>query len=172
MKKIMLSLLCLFLAASAYAQKNEVVEENCSPVPAPKEFGQSITFYAYCYHTTQFKGELRVSNVFQITYNFDPRARVDHLKIALRMSQDFNFFVTGMLNERDARVPLGPIAGTTQNYASFICENADAVIAHRNKMIEEFEKFEKPIHEETTYSFEYTFNQFYKASTRVTANKL
>lgn len=144
--------------------------QDCQSVPRPKEMNENVTFYAYIYHTNRFNQELRLSRIFKVSYNFDPRSGVDHTKVALRMSQDFTFYLKDMRLD-SVRTP-NELVKTTQQKGTYICTNREAVDEHRIQMIEEYEKYEKVIIEEDAYNFEYKFNQFYKASTQVTVTKM
>ena len=159
---LLVFLLILGLGTTAMAQ-------DCQSVGRPKQMNEVVTFYAYSYHTNRYNQELRLSNVFKISYNFDPRSGVDHTKIALRMSQDFMFFLKDM--RLDGTHTPNELATSTQQKGTFICVNKEAVDEHRIQMIEEYEQYEKAIIEETSYDFEYKFNQFYKATTKVSVTK-
>ncbi len=166
--KAMKYLLSVFIVAvlglsTAYAQE-------CDGVPSPKEVGEVTTFYAYAYHTNRYNQELRVSPIFKISYNFDPKSRVDQTKIALRMSQDFMFFVKDMRS--DGTHTTNELANSTQNKGTLICMNRAAVVEHRAQYIEEFLEMDKPVIEENGYNFVYKFNQFYKASTKVGVTRM
>ena len=141
--------------------------QPCISVDSPLEDGESITFFAFCYHTNRFKQELRVSPVFRVTYNFDKEVGITHREIAIRMSQDFEFYVRGL--RMDGTHTSYPLATSTQSHHIMICLNPEAVVARRLEKIEEFEAWEKPIIEEDSYQFNYHFGPYYKGATKVMA---
>lgn len=142
----------------------------CESVPQPQKNGETATFYIYAYQTNKFNEILRVSDVFQVAYNYDRASRVDNSKIALRIGREFDHFVRGM--REDGTQTEHDLATSTQQMGIFMCLNRDAVAEHRLQKIEGFEKWEKRIIEETSYNFEYTFNAYYKGATQVTITKL
>lgn len=166
LKKLSILLFFIVLTQTAFSQ----VAVDCEPVEKAKQMGESISFYIYSYQTNKFNEVLRVSSVYKITYNFDPKARVDHGAIAIRFGREFNYFVRGMSAD-DSKSPNG-VANSTQNKGIFMCMNREAVAEHRLQKIEEFEKWDKDIFEEETFDFEYKFNPYYKASTVITASKM
>ncbi len=166
LKTLFILLLFCSFAQTTFSQ----VAIDCEPVPRAKQMGESISFYIYSFQTNKFNEVLRISPVYKVTYNFDPKARVDHGAIAIRFGREFNYFVRG-LSADDSQSPNG-IANFTQNKGVFMCMNREAVAEHRLQKMEEFEKWDKQIYEEESFDFEYKFNTYYKASTVVTANKM
>jgi len=161
--RYILSIFFIISISTAWAQE-------CISVSSPKKMGEVITFYAYAYHTNRFNQELRMSKVFKISYNFDPRSGVDHTKIALRLSQDFAFYIKDM--RTDGTHTPNELVKSTQTKGAYICVNREAVVEHRIQMIEEYEQYEKIILEEDTYDFVYKFNQYYQATTQVEVIKM
>lgn len=145
--------------------------QDCISVETPTELGEDVTFYVYAYHTNQFRQELRVSPVFKVSFNYDPTSGVDYIKVALRISRDFMFFVRDMRGEEEPHTPY-PIAQSTQNKGVYVCVNREAVVESRIQRMEEFIELDRPVIEEKSYQFKYKFNSYYKASTQVTVTKL
>jgi len=146
----------------------------CEKIPIPKKMGESITFYVYTYHTNQFNEVLRVSNVYKVNYAFDPRVRgAHHGAISQRFGSEFENYVRGIRQDETAS-PHG-LATSTQNAGVFICANREAVAEHRLGMIEEFEKWDKPVIEEQEFEFEFKFNIYQIEAGKtceITVNKL
>jgi hypothetical protein len=166
LKKLFIVLLVCLFAQTAFSQ----AAISCEPVVSAKQMGESISFYIYSFQTNKFNEVLRISSVYKVTYNFDPKARVDHGAIAIRFGREFNYFVRG-LSADDSKSPNG-VASSTQNKGIFMCMNREAVAEHRIQKMEEFEKWDKQIFQEEAFNFEYKFNTYYKASTVVTASKM
>lgn len=163
-------LLLVLLTISVNEAFSQQKLPRCESVPQPNKNGETATFYIYAYQTNKFNEVLRVSEIFQVSYNYDQASRVNNSKIALRIGREFDHFVRGV--REDNTQTSHEIALSTQKMGVFMCLNRDAVAEHRLQKIEGFEKWDKKVIEEENYNFEYTFNAYYKGATQVTVTKL
>ena len=122
-------------------------------VPSSLNTGEEVSFFVYAYHRTQYKTELRVSKIYQITYNFTQKPI--HHNITLDFGDTFYEYITGQT--LDTSRPQKRLS--SQNMGVVRCMNMDYLVDHRKAEMDYFNKMERKIYEVDDFDYKAIYTE-------------